>query len=144
MKLQEKNTEDMTSVSSMVATAMIGMKHIVEDRQSGGGELKQRHENNKSKKDRKKIQKLCLYFKRPGGFVEIAVVCVIYVSTALGTGLSHVHRVSRTAAIWQTAKFSDESINRELIIIVVCSVWQNNAEILWILYIYDIICSETQ
>lgn len=42
------------------------------------------------------------------GFVEFTIEYVIYVSTALGAGLSNVHRVSRAAAIWQTAKFSDE------------------------------------
>ncbi len=48
----------------------------------------------------------------------MAVECVIYVSTAWGTSPSNV---SRTTAIWESGKFSDDSIKREWIAIAACS-----------------------
>lgn len=94
------------------------MKHSEEERRPEDSRIKKRMHRSIIQQIRKKYtEAIILLFvlqvklRERRGFVVTAVGCVIYVSTAWGTGPSNE---SRTMAIWDSRKFLDDNIKRKL------------------------------
>lgn len=94
------------------------VKHVDEERRPEDSRIKKRMHRSIIQQIRKKYtEAIILLFvlqvklRERRGFVVTAAGCVIYVSTAWGTGPSNK---SRTTAIWDSRKFSDDNIKRKL------------------------------